>query len=363
MISIDLSNKLKVVSLMSILLVIYLHSYNIKVNYSEESLIVHDTFNYLFQGLFSHGITRIAVPYFFLISGFLFFYTLSPSYAGFVAKFRSRFQSLVVPYSLWFLMGYLLFGALKELPFLNSLVSTANHEYWTLEAFANQYLFGTVQYQFWFLRHLVVYVMLSPIIYVLLKYLRGLFVTILLIIWFCHATKYAFIHSEGLFFFTIGGFVSLNAVRISEKFKTVNQYLKKYSPIIVLVWIALCSLKIWLCYKNSIEFPTIKYSALTNVSILIGIVGTWSFYEKMRFLQKPIVLDMTKYTFFIYALHEPLLLFIKKVSFILFHFGQLTFTVVYFVAPIVAIIISLNVAKWLEKYLSAFYRKLVGGRV
>jgi surface polysaccharide O-acyltransferase-like enzyme len=67
-----LVNKLKVVSFISIVLVIFIHSYNI--NYSEiqeESLILR--FNFFTQFLISQGISRIAVPIFFAISGYLFF--------------------------------------------------------------------------------------------------------------------------------------------------------------------------------------------------------------------------------------------------------------------------------------------------
>ena len=363
MISIDLSNKLKVVSLMFILLVIYLHSYNIKVNYSEESIIVHDSFNYLFQGLFSQGITRIAVPYFFLISGYLYYYTLNPSISGFIEKYKSRFISLLIPYFLWFLLGFSFFGILKELSLFDSFVSTTRQQYWSIESFFTQLFYGNIQYHFWFLRHLIVYVILSPVIYLLLRYLKEVFVIGLLIFWLCHSTKYAFIHSEGLFFYSLGGFLAVHRKQYRDLLNVVLIKCRKYSELIVLVWIFLIAIKISLCYSYQIVFPTVEFELLSQSAILMGMVGIWVHFEKVPLFRHGIVLHIANYTFFIYALHEPLLLITKKLSLFLLPHVPITFTLVYIMAPLIVIVVVMTLAKILERWLTYIYSLLIGGRV
>ena len=60
-----LSNKIKNISFLLTILVVILHAYNIDNTISIVSFI---------QTFISHGIATIAVPIFFMISGYLFFY-------------------------------------------------------------------------------------------------------------------------------------------------------------------------------------------------------------------------------------------------------------------------------------------------
>lgn len=68
-----LSDKLRIISLISIIMVVFLHSYNVTVKFSPGNMSFNDGYNVFIQNFFSQGITRIAVPIFFCISGYLFF--------------------------------------------------------------------------------------------------------------------------------------------------------------------------------------------------------------------------------------------------------------------------------------------------
>lgn len=110
-----LSNKIRFISFASILMVVLLHSYNLSYWYelSDPHRQILNSVSLFVQIFFTEGITRIAVPLLFTLSGFLFFYTLDFSFAGFVSKFRRRMRSLVVPYLivsiLWLATGLLLY--------------------------------------------------------------------------------------------------------------------------------------------------------------------------------------------------------------------------------------------------------------
>ena len=60
-----LSQKLRIISFISIILVVLIHSQFL----AKETFIL----NRAFQFFFSYGITTVAVPFFFFISGYLFF--------------------------------------------------------------------------------------------------------------------------------------------------------------------------------------------------------------------------------------------------------------------------------------------------
>lgn len=59
--------------------------------------------------LLSHVISAIAVPTFFLISGFLFFVNFKTwSWDGYKKKMKHRVKSLLIPYFLWNLIPFIL---------------------------------------------------------------------------------------------------------------------------------------------------------------------------------------------------------------------------------------------------------------
>ena len=87
-----LSNKIKNISLILTFLVVILHAYNLEN--SEDVLSI----NSFIQNIISYGICTIAVPMFFLISGYLFFYKFDPTLQGLINKYKKRFKSLVIPF-------------------------------------------------------------------------------------------------------------------------------------------------------------------------------------------------------------------------------------------------------------------------
>ena len=75
-----ISNKIKNISLIMTFFVVILHSNNL-----EDSTVFN--INTLIQNFIGQGIVRIAVPIFFLISGYLFFYKFKPSKEAYLKKY------------------------------------------------------------------------------------------------------------------------------------------------------------------------------------------------------------------------------------------------------------------------------------
>lgn len=93
------STKIRVLSTILAYFIILLHCYNITGN----SGVFTDS-NRWVQTFFSQGVCRIAVPFYFIVSGFLFFRDFNWSTAWFLKKYKSRVHSLVIPYVLWGLL-------------------------------------------------------------------------------------------------------------------------------------------------------------------------------------------------------------------------------------------------------------------
>ena len=92
MISTYLSKKLSIISFFLIILVVLLHA---------QMLSLSSGVNKIIQTIITQEITRIAVPLFFSISGFLFFRNYkTPFNVFYIKKLNSRIRSILIPYLL-----------------------------------------------------------------------------------------------------------------------------------------------------------------------------------------------------------------------------------------------------------------------
>ena len=158
-----------------------------------ESLPVYDNLSYLLARVFA----AIAVPLFFFISGFLFFYRI-PRFTSrdYKRKLKSRAKSLLAPYVFWNLVIILFYFLVQHfMPELMSgrkkLISDYTLSDW-LWAFWDTSMInadaeGRFPFNFplWFIRDLMVMALLSPVIYFLVRKLRWVIVACLGVLWIC----------------------------------------------------------------------------------------------------------------------------------------------------------------------------------
>ena len=141
-------------------------------------------------------LTEICVPLFYVLSGYLYFRNapLNPQPRWFLEKYRSRFFSLVIPYLIANIIAWgCYFFAIKEVP---SMVSGFFGDNWKDPVFV--FWTGPINMSLWFIRELILVVLLSPVVYLLVRYLRIWGVLALGVLW---AFK---IGPAPLFFFSIG---------------------------------------------------------------------------------------------------------------------------------------------------------------
>jgi surface polysaccharide O-acyltransferase-like enzyme len=159
-----LSRKIKILSFIAIILVVLLHAYTVGDN---DVIMCDISYNSFIQYLFSQGVTRIAVPLFFLISGYLFFRNIpNAKFSDFIKKYKSRFHTLFIPFMFWSILSLIFYILLSVI--INIFIPSL-HEFRSdiilIKIF--QYIFITpIAFQLWFLRDLIVLVIVSPIIYI-----------------------------------------------------------------------------------------------------------------------------------------------------------------------------------------------------
>lgn len=209
----------------------------------------------------SHGLSRIAVPVFFLISGYLFFSRLNQwDWRVYGDIIRNRARTLLIPYLLWITLAILWMVVLNlirhhffgwGLSISEELSSNGwGLTYWNCarnyQYFERPNILGWMMpsafpynYPLWYLRDLMVLCLFAPVIHWTLRKTRGwmlalLYPLFILNIWI----PLEGFSAEGLFFFSLGAFLRMNGKDMTVVFGRF----KIASYILLPLAIALCVL-------------------------------------------------------------------------------------------------------------------------
>lgn len=213
-----LSDKLRILSLISIIFVLYIHS----GFHADEikGMLMNDRVQEFISGMMG----RCAVPLFYMISGYLFFLRVPEGMKSIYGKMRKRVGTLVVPYIIGCLF-FVGFGVLMAvLPGVSKYMNGS-----MMPLFSNPvgeilrsifYDAGNgspCAFQLWFLRDLILIVATSPLWYLLLKHLRWILVVTCLGLTYLHIQ---FIPFFALFWFLFGG----QLVQVKNKYGGGKSY-------------------------------------------------------------------------------------------------------------------------------------------
>ena len=351
MISNYLSLKLKVTSFLLMILVVFIHSYNLNDSSSGVK-----GYLYLTENFISGGIALVAVPLFFIVSGFLFFFSVTNGRKEIFGKMSKRFYTLLVPFVFWSLFSLLIYLAIQSFPQFDRFFNQTLIKDFTLKELLLKVFIDPFAYQLWFLRDLIVLVIFSPLIYWSIKQLNFIIVIMALIVWFLNSDL-IIISNLSFPFFIIGSWLG-----IRKKYK-----LDKVPSILTVTFLGLWLLILWLLVfviSFNTDFSHL-YIFVKNTGILFGLVAFWGVYDlvyatsEKRFL---ILLPVLPYTFFLYGFHEPILSIIKKILFLLFGKADFSLLFIYFLAPVLVIVISLFTAHLLKRFIPRLYLIVSGGR-
>ncbi|MEL6945544.1 MAG: acyltransferase, partial [Bacteroidota bacterium] len=228
-----LSRKLRVVSFILIVMVVFLHAHNISGK--------GDLLNYYVQNFISTGITKISVALFFVISGYLFFFNIKEGkIQEFGSKIKSRSRTILLPYLLWSLWGILFFFLLQSLPFSKSFFNSDLLQKKSTPELLHTLFVKPLPYQLWFLRHLFVFALLSPILYFIAKHAKWILLSIIaiLLLKILEIPENDFIHNRSLAYFCLGCYLGIHGQAWLKRNYT------KFGIGATLIWLALVAWRI-----------------------------------------------------------------------------------------------------------------------
>ena len=250
--------------------------------------------------LLAQGICRVAVPCFFLISGFLFFQGLERwDWQAWTRKVRRRVHTLLIPFLLWNLLAAALiygynwlrvrFGS-ADAASLTEL--TANWGACGWRIFWNAQDGMPLDYPLWFIRDLILLTAASPLVYALCRYLKGFGLLLLAVLLF------GFLHRRvDLFFYVLGAFLSLSGRNLLALAGRVKW------PAAALTAVLLCLLPTTFRHQPEVYFYLLNLLKFSGCAAAFAFVGAG--LEKGCLHDHPF---LARSSFFLFAAHGILVL-------------------------------------------------------
>lgn len=288
----EVSRRFKLVSALSMVGILFIHSKFINSRWGEE--LGSSLYSYIsvsLQYLISEQITRICVPLFFIISGYFFYHKYDGTLKSYFFQLQKRIKSVLIPYLLWSLTWYVLknFSNFNHIDF-SSLLYT---------------LIYPIPYQFWFLKILLLCFIISPIFFIYNKTYQNTIVILLLLLYFLDVNNFK-LEIYGFGFFYLGGYLRYFQINMHERL--INYLIYIYALSIIL--------GLMLYVNKGIEFYHFRV-ILHKISILSGLFLVNHFIfngtKRKEYSFQYLLNKQSGFFFFIFALHEPLLSYFKKI--------------------------------------------------
>ena len=321
--------------------------------------IIHDTF--------SNYWGSIAVPTFFIISGYLFFAKPKPI----AVTLRLKFKGIFIPYLLWIVLAILMFYIAQSFEF--SKPYFAQHENiirnwnfcdyfkafiaWDIKNVDDNGLNTPFVSQFWYIRDLIIMMTISPLIKILAEKIPATFiigVTTLRAAEMLQIVNIQYGITTALFYFTLGYYAV----------KYIGRFIKFLDAIrwrdFIMAYLISFALTV-LSNMNSLTGSCFIgwFNLLFTVCLAIKVAGVAckneNLFEKLSYL--------SGYSFWVFAAHLPFTLpVMRKLSVKVIPMHGVWILVQFFGVVILCVVFLLILGIAVKKYLPKVFALLNGGR-
>ena len=289
-----------------------------------------------------------AVPLFFMFAGYLQFKKKDI----YPVLLKKKAKSLFVPYVIWTLLGVAIFFIGQSVPQLSSFFQNEvnNVSKWKVINWLNIFwvhIDGTpLIIQFWFVRDLMVIILISPLLKFLASKFPSLIITALIL---CYVNGLPLGFGTALFFYMCGLFFAeydVDFFNFSDKIS----------------WIEL------ICLLSLKMVFTIGFNEKVNLFGLGTIISCIFFLKLSSFIiSKSKLYSFSKYlsdfSFFLYAIHMPFLVTVfEKISFRIIPLHGIGCLIQFILTAVITIILGTAIGIGLKKICSPLFALLNGGR-
>ncbi|WP_164852276.1 acyltransferase family protein [Rheinheimera riviphila] len=325
-----------------VLLILYVHAWPILASYTNTTrafseLGVAAGIAWLLADALANHFGRVAVPLLFMISGYLLFFNFAPTLRQYLQLLQRRSYSLFIPFLSWNLLIWLFFSAGLSFsltqPYFQSLSTLVTQE--TLGQWLAM-IFGfdrnPLAYQFWFVRDLMLMVLISPLILLLLRYFNASLPLLMLGLWLVGSWPWFAPALLSCCFFSVGAYLGWRQYDVTWLARHRKTLLCGY----VLLFIGLSAgqalmgdlqwIRLWpLAAEVSVSLLSVFSKVLvllgccTLLSIALALthpVPEFQNQQSKSVSAKALSTQQqaSSLAFFIFAAHEPLLTIVRKLS-------------------------------------------------
>ena len=319
-------------------------------------------------------LVTMGVPLFFMIAGYLFFFGKTFNVEVYKKKLKNRFHSLFIPYVMWNTIAILLI-AIRFLPVFKDIMPGIDEVKVNLtlsgilntyfDSFHNTALFiypyetlkttvMPIDAPLWFVRDLMTAVILSPLLYWLVKKLKswaivlwGLLAYVISPVVAPNGTYLGMV-LDACFFFSWGGYYSINKKNLIVEMRKL-----KWVPYI---YLPLSFLDTYLYNNNMlVHYGSIPLGAITAIIFMSYLL------EKGKVKVNE---TLAHSSFFIFALHTMIIFELAKVLFLVLHLPDSPYALLglYLTVPFITAFVCIGLYLFLKRFMPTLCSWLTGGR-
>ena len=301
---------------------------------------------------FSLWLGETGVPAFFFISGLLFFH----SKKTYLQKISSRVNTLLIPYLFFnalILCGYLCLMYLGKTVIIAD-KDLANYTFIDyIRAFWDRGVWdhgngSPLQCPLWYIRNLMVLVIISPLIYYIVKYTKILFPVFFGLLWInAHDSAYTL---QSLTMFSLGAYFPIcdkNPIELCEKYKVFVTS--------VFFFLAVMDF-LHLFVSVPFALPFHRLSLIANTFFGISFIGVFLYRHHIysSFLSKS--------AFFVFCIHYPFVTNLRPIFARLSALSDIILVVAYFCSVVGVTLLCVLVFGLLKRIMPGFMNVVTGNR-
>ena len=324
---------------------------------------MENSFGHWVKLFITFGIARCAVPLFFMFAAYL----QAKKNDSYSVLLKKRSKSLLLPYVLWMALLAFFYGGLKLIvaKIAPQLLGKPDDTFlkWTVLDWVHKILgykpksdgsgFELPEFavQFWFVRDLLILVILSPVIKVLIKkFPVGFFALDLAI--FIMSVRVYFVETTAFFFYTAGLYWGMYDVPLFQKIDKILW--KEILPLFVI--------SVVFVFTSGGGEHTVSYNFMVIFACVILIKLSSVIVRKEKLYE--VCSYLAGYSFFLFAIHAPLVNGYTSKLWIRFFPMKNTFWSLcqYFIPTFFTIVIGTGIGIVIKKICPPLFRLLNGGR-
>lgn len=361
----EASDKIANVQFLLSMLVVLIHSGSYVVNLPQGRVSIYGrNFATYLQLFFTEGVCRVAVPLFFVISGFLFFATYRQSWQGYRGKLGRRLRSLVIPYVFWSGLVFLAFYIVQRIPGMRGYFTSRDTADLGLGGILRAVLLESYDSPLWFCRYLVVLAALAPLIHGLAKRCPRGTLLFLLLSWLGVFPWTA--RPEAFLFYFLGACLASHP----DQALAFRKRLDADSRVCVCVcvcWLLVLAVRTWhLCGLE----PRVLLEGLPDrgldlsmkLSIVLGIVAFWGGYDHLVGKGLRGRWRLADFSFLVFVVHHPVVGVLKKLYPRILGTGQAALLGNFLLSAATAVLGIVAAGMLMRRLVPGFYGVIVGNR-